>query len=404
MRTRSSAPPQPNETDSWWGKRQSRMQVLPRVQGHPFDPYTQAREDLYIFKYDIGGPRLFFDQGRSDGARVGQLEQSAVGGPRASIMQLNWHKHSGGVYEVEFIGDRGMAIAEGYCKLTDVGGPAPDALGSLKWVVVVTRLWGRDLPATQTDALFSPPLYEALATGVAFGLYPDDTKIQLSYPRLGAGRASIGAPVGGISLEARAPPVPTPAAEGQSASKWSVTNAVDDNVLTKFDSTFERFTPTGAKIEGCGMAVRNARGDSLGSLFPLRKPEVDVVSDASEVYRIEVVETPVKFHQDESLIGVSRYEVVAYSASRKKLAEFDVAPVALPMVGSSNKLAFKHHITKPKIGTTWMAGPETIIISRLDQAAALKTAPMYDPRLHAAIEAGMYQLRAQHNAALATVQ
>ena len=394
----------PNQTGSWWGKRQSQgQQILPRVQGHPFDPYTQSREDLYVFNYDIGGPRLFFDQERSDGTRVGQLEQTAVGGPRASVLQLNWRKNSGGVYDVEFMGERGMAIAEGYCKLTDVGGPAPDALGSLKWVVVVTRLWGRDLPASQTDALFSPPLYEALATGIAFGLYPDDTKIQLAYPRLGAGRAAIGeSATGGVSQKAIAPPAPAPTGAG--ASKWSVTNAVDENPRTDATAMFERFTPAGAKVVGSGMTVKDSAGKSLGMLFPIRKKAVDVFSDSERVARIEVVETPVKFHSDESLIGVSRYEVLVYSTNGKKVATLDVTPIALPMANGDGKLAFKHHITKPKIGSTWAVGPEVIIVSRTDQNATLKSVPMYDPQLHAAIEAGMYKLRMQHDAALVTVK
>lgn len=392
-----------DDTEGWFSK-QKKMQVLPRVQGHPFDPYTQAREDLYIFNYDIGGPRLFFDQTRTDGARLGQLEATAVGGPRASIVEIQWHKHSGGVYEISFVGERGMVVAEGYCKMTDVGGPAPGALGKLKWVVVVTRLWGRDLPATQTDQLFSPPLYEALATGVAFGLYPSDNAIKLAYPLLGAGRAAIGA-----SLEA--PVVASTGVglddsiHGKGADQWVVTDAVDRNTYVKADSKFRRFTPAGSKLPGSGMEVTNVSGLSVGAMFPLRKENVVAATDAVEVHRMEVVETPVKFHSDETLKGVSRYSVSVYARGKSKpMATLDVAPVALPSVGGNGKLAFKHHVTKPLLGSTWTVGAETIIISTTDQKKSIETTPVYDPRLHATIEATMHALRTQHESATVFVQ
>ena len=49
------------------------------------------------------------------------------------------------------------------------------------------------------------------------------------------------------------------------------------------------------------------------------------------MHKLEVVETPVKFHSDETLKGVSRYTVSVYAKGQDKaMATLDVAPVALP--------------------------------------------------------------------------
>ena len=175
--------------DAWFSsRREARTQHLARVEAYAFNPYTQAREELYYFELDQQDPRYYFDQVRKDDERLGQLETTAKGDKRTNVMKIKWTNRGGGNIDMEMINWKNEVIVEGYVKQTNWASGGKHCGGKLRWVPVVTSLHAGDLVGTQTGQLFSAPLYEALATGVAFARWPEDKALQRSYPALASGR------------------------------------------------------------------------------------------------------------------------------------------------------------------------------------------------------------------------
>lgn len=435
----------PEATEGWFSRREKRAQVIPRVEAYAFDPATQARDELYHFERDAPEPRVFYSQVRKDDGRLGELETTATGNPRTSVMKIDWHKYSGGVYDFEMKAEGypdGRVICEGYCKKTDVG-------GALRWVAVVTKLHEMDLPASQSDRLFSSPLYEAIATGVAWGLWEDDnTKegraIKLAHPGLASGRprpsdydpasdrrggqfkkdtrfgrvplehilglgrmdksaADVSKSLDDLSIAPSSTGLVAnmdtkPSIHGVEAERWMKTHAEDVNRGAENDSHFSRYDPDDG-YEGHGMEVVPKAGvPALGAIFPIRMPDVNVVTDGMPIVKMRVIETPVKFDADPELTMVSRYEVELYSAGRTApTATLSVNPVAYPKPTGVG-LALDHHDTMPKKGTPWLvAEREMIVVIDSDIKRVSTDTPGWDPRLHATVEAAMYKLRTDHD-------
>jgi len=176
------------DVGGWFDRAEKRTQHLARVEAFTFNPFTQAREELYYFLLDQQEPRSFFEQVRKDAERLGQIETTAKGDPRTNVMEIEWTNRGGGNIDFRMLNFRNQCIVEGYVKQTNWTGGEKACGGKLRWVPVVTSLHAGDLIGTQTGQLFSAPLYEALATGVAFARWPEERELQRSYPDLSAGR------------------------------------------------------------------------------------------------------------------------------------------------------------------------------------------------------------------------
>lgn len=436
------------ETSCCYSRQEDVDQIKPSVRSYPFDPYTQARPDLYTFKRDSTQPKFFFTQKRADSPEVGMMANSGlvVATPThdtAFVQAILWHVQVCGNLDFKLIGFDTMKppVCEGYCKQTDSGPPEGGMLGKLVWVAEIVKLHGKDITDAQPDLeVFNTALYQALSTGIAFGMFHNDRKFADLYPMLGTmeplaqtgvdvkvggahrrGPAATGSasvepvtPLAGVNPLARskpqkgatlqprsaavsAPPAPrasNPRYMDSSAgiAKWLVTRPTDSNLLVRHEQNFVLSRDFEMSVTH---KTPNEQGRAVGAIFPLRRG-VHVLRDGATVDRISISEFPVKYRDHPDAKGISRYEArlfsSKYAAGKQPMATLSVAPVA--MMDPSGKLQLRYHVTKPKKDTHWnIPGQSAQMISDSDVEYALTQAPGWDPRLHASIETAMYKLR-----------
>jgi hypothetical protein len=407
----------PVATNSWFSRREKQSQVKPRVSSYAFDPYTQARPDLYSFQRDSMEPRIYYVQMRTDQKYMGSVEATAMGEPRAWVTNIDWHNVGGANMQFKMIGTNTNLppVAEGYCKLTDIGVADGAVFGKLGWIAEITRLHGKDIVAAQTEErLFSLPLFEAVATGVAFGQYESDSKLRLTYPELGIMSPAPGqdAHASGIKVDASdfelnkamanvalAPPgsnlintkkmLPSPStlASG-SPPPWLITNAINSNLNVEQSHTYVSTSPFHMEVS------HNTDGQPIGAILPMRQP-VHILRDGMTVQRMTIYETPVKYHEYPNVKGISQYNVDLYcrvhASGTKPAATLTVAPVA--MKNEKGNLSLRYHVTKPKLGTRWADGDISTVVGESEVEHALTRSAFWDKRLHSSIEVAMYKMR-----------
>lgn len=185
---------------------------------------------------------------------------------------------------------------------------------------------------------------------------------------------------------------------GQGSDTWTLTFATDDNADVEADAAFRRYTPD-SKQAGHGMEVKAIeKSHGIGSIFALRGREGNATGIV--VHRMRVVETPVVF-PDESLKGVSRYEVELYNdnvSTTLSVGTLAVLPEAFPDK-NTGKLYLAQHVTRPKLGTAWtMPDGTKVLVAQDDVDAALEDngKDSWDQKLHATVEAAMYRLRTDY--------
>lgn len=384
-------------TDGWFSSsRRKSKGIAPRVESFAFSPYTQTRENLYAFQRDSLEPRIWYEQTRLDGKYMGSVEATATGYPREFVAKIMWHKKGGSDFEFTMVGPRTdlPPLVNGYVKQTDLG-------GKLRWIAVATKLRGKDILIEQGDTLFSAPLYEAIATGTAFGLFTSDTKIRLSFPLLGTQGAaddplSAGMKaVGLVDRRASAPvgSVATNSMHGAGPERWLKTQATDANPMVKNEHSYRAVEPV--EPYTAAVEVTNVNeGLPVGAVFPLHEG-VDVAADGVTVQRMVVSEKVVTYSSYPDITGVKRYEVEVFSKlhedGEEPVATLAVEPVV--MKDADGHRALRYHVTKPLVGSEWVSpGREPIVVGEADVAFALSQQPGWDPRLHASIEAAMYKL------------
>lgn len=155
---------------------------------YSFDPYEQARPDVYKFYTDqspdpgVKMQLMRFDQLRIDEEPMGTLEAAPTGEPRTLILRIEWRKNTRSDYTWRMIGSIGGGkygvVLQGYVKRVHYK-------FSVKFVAVVKRMHGKPVWVDQFKNMLSLPMYDAFATGVAFGMYSQDAKIAAKYPDLG---------------------------------------------------------------------------------------------------------------------------------------------------------------------------------------------------------------------------
>ena len=440
----------------WDKKEEQRVQVAPRKQLYAFDPIFMTDPNIYMFERNNQPlPRKFYRQTRknkpADGNvgydRLGNLTVTAKGNPATSIYIIEWERRADADLVFKMYGEAKSLVVEGYCKKTDYG-------GQFKWVAVVTELHGGDLPADQSERLFSYPLYGALASGVSFGIWYDDEETQRKFPNMGSGvprdeerdlresmsrnarlrsrrRAGIptaqtkidasladdlvGMPVattGTLPIEAvPAPalaPAPAPAMapnpnrdaddeDARGAVRASIARPANRNANAKLQNHFVRFTPKG-KSHGAGMGVYPAGLNMvLGAIFPIRRT-IDIRADGLCITYMTIVETPVKFAHDPALKGVSRYTVKLFADGvEAPVGTLAVTPDARPQPGAQARLKLVYHKTQLEVGSVWnVPGAEDIVVTDADANDVATRTPAWDRRLMSTIEASMWQLRMQN--------
>lgn len=442
-------PPEGAETGlfGWFRKAEQRTQVAPRVQMYAFDPMFMTQPDLYFFERDGQPlPRKFYKQTRRNKQkesgvrydRLGNLTDTANGDKPISIYTIEWEKKSGNNLDFEMYDREMRLVVEGYCKTTDYG-------GAYKWVAVITQLHGADLPLDQGARLFSYPLYEALATGVSFGVWYEDKKIQEKFPNLGQGRprdderelnealerntrlrarrragiptpaklnaavedlepgiaglevasaASVGAPASEEPFV-----VPPPSRSSVGAVLGRVVRPPDVNRSANTDTVFDRYTPEGG-VTGAGMVARpSKRIVALGAIYPIRDTDVDIRTDGLCITRMNVEATPVKFGDDPGLKGIARYTVRLYAdAQREPVGTLAVTPAAVPTSADEQRrnggrtLRVPAYIARVAAGSRWtVPGKEEITVTA-DDVETVYHEPVWDARLMESVEAAIYQL------------
>lgn len=390
------APSQEEAIDGWFSsRRRSSSQVVPRVESYAFDPYTQAKPYLYSFTRDALEPRIHYTQNRQDGRYVGTVETTATGAPRTFVTGLLWQKHGGADLSFKMMGTNTSLppVANGYCKMTDVE-------GKLRWVAVVTRLHGKDILSEQTERLFSLPVFEALATGVAYGLFNDDKKIQLSYPELatqappprGAENAVAERELSGgmkdLVLEAKVPDA----------------SQIASTAPDKGESGEHAFTPE--SVEGFQRAVsveHSVEAMPLGELYALRRA-AGTSAVGTPVRRILVCANPVSYTDHPQVRNMCRFEVDVFAdeeahEDEAPMAVLSVHPVA--MKDSAGVLQLQYHVTKPSVGSTWHTpNAEPVEVTTADVEHALTKAAGWDVALAKTIATATQKLAREHQLAM----
>lgn len=436
LRSTKEASAERAEVGSWFSRHEDAVQVK---RSYPFDPYNQARPDLYTFQRDVTEPKIYFTQKRvdaADGGRMGTVTATATNDPSPFVQSIVWHFKGGGNIDFKMIGFDAMAqpMCEGYCKKTGSGPQEGGMLGKPVWVAEIVKLHGKEITAAQPDLeVFNYALYQALSTGVAFGMFDHDSKFADIYPVLGTmsplaqtgvgGDVNVGGehrrgpaatgikpveplarskPQKGASLQPPSAAVSAPRApralhprymdSSAGIAKWIVTRPTDSNLLVRQEHNF-------VLVRDYEMSVThktpNEQGRAVGAIFPLRRG-VHVLRDGATVDRIDISEFPLKYKDHPNANGISRYEARLFSsrhaAGKKPMATLSVAPVAVP--DPSGELQLRYHVTKPKKDTPWdLPGQSAQMISDSDVEYVLIQAPGWDPRLQASIETAMYKLR-----------
>lgn len=369
----------------WKSSKKAADPVVPRIETHPFDPYTQARPDLYQFDRDRKEAIVYYSQTRSDGKPIGTVETTTGGKPRDTIMVVFWRKNGGADLEFDMIGsNQNLApVCSGYCKLTDLGSVVPGGLGKLGWVVCATKLHGEDIRRSQNMNLFSLPLFEAVATGVAYGIFRNDRKIRDLHPTLGTmAPAAIGSAM-------------SDSMHGVGAERWMRIDAADSNPLVGASTSFKPVINDGF-APGKVLEVKAlADDDHVGAIYPLKKNN-NAFKDGTVVDRLMVGELPVSYAKYPEATGICRYIVSAfnnnYEGGAKPFAQLDIHPLAY--ADSNDRLTLRDHMAKPKVGTKWITpGVGEVMVTEAEVALATSEISPWDQRLTASVEKAVYKIR-----------
>jgi hypothetical protein len=368
---------------SWKSNKASRDSVIPRVQTHAFDPYTQARPDLYTFQRDAKEAVTYYAQTRLDGKFIGTVETTALGNPRESILRIFWKKNGGADLSFDMVGNRTDAepICSGYCKKTDLGSMLPGHIGKFGWVAVATKLHGKDLRASQTEHLFSLPLFEAIATGCAFGIYKEDSQIRELHPTLGTM-----APAGiGNEFE--------DSLHGEGVERWLRADPADMNSMHDASNHFKSidtpgFVP-GKVLEVTPMYTERA----VGAVYPLKRGN-DTLKDGMRVDRIIIGEHSVSYKDHPELNDINKYEVLCFSKAFENaevpIAAVNVLPVAVKQ--SDGKLAIEAYAFVPKVGSLWGVDEAREEVTQAQYDLVTSEVAAWDPNFQANVETAMYKL------------
>jgi hypothetical protein len=383
----------------WKSNKRGQDPVVPRIETHSFDPYTQARPDLYSFQRQSKSALLYYSQTRRDGKFLGTVETTALGNPRESVLRIFWKKNGGADLEFEMVGSVAFKtyngkdvdvppICSGYCKLTDLGAPVPNMIGKLGWVVVVNKLHGESIRRSQDVNLLSLPLFEAVATAVAFGIYGEDRKVRDLYPVLGTmSSAGVGEPA---AIGAMAESV-----HGQGTEQWLRIDAADFNRQVNV-STKLRTVPLADIEPGKGVELTPVSAeDHVGAVFPLKKNN-NALADGLTIDRLIVGEKCVTYKDYPDATGICKFIVQGYSKlhanGEQSVFTLDIAPLAY--ADSNGRLTLQSHIAKPMVGTQWVT-PGRGQVTVTDQEVELATTEIaaWDQKLTACIEKAMYAVR-----------
>lgn len=371
---------------NWSSSKKGQDPVVPRVETHAFDPYAQARPELYSFQRDAKEAITYYSQTRLDGKFIGTVEMTATGVGRDSVLRIFWKKNGGADIEFDMVGTNTNLdpICSGYCKKTDLGAAVPGQLGKLGWVVVATKLHGQDIRRSQDFNLFSLPLFEAIATGVAFAIFKDDSTIRDMHPSLGTqAPAAIGDSLYHQSIA------------GKGAMRWVTARPSDLNSIVVAQNSFTTISVEGFEAGRAMEITPHDTDGSVGAVFPLSENN-DAVMDALSVHRIVIGEYSASIKGYEEMPPVMCYRAAAYSNLHKNGDEPVAIVTARPPVGedANGRLVSKRHETLPLVGTEWIIpGRGEITVSEGDVALVkLKVCP-WTPEFMAAIEAAMYKIR-----------
>jgi len=372
------------KNEGWRSNKKSVDPVVPRIETHSFDPYNQARPDLYSFQRDTKEALTYYSQARKDGKFVGTVETTSGGKPRESVLRIFWKKNGGADLEFDMMGDRTdkPPVCSGYCKKTDLGAPIPGMLGKLGWVVVATKLQGEDIRRSQTEHLFSLPLFEAIATAVAFGIFSSDSKIRTLYPVLGTmAPAAVGDMADSI--------------HGSGNERWMRIDASDVNPHVQC-STRSRAVDLPGVEPGKGVEVTSLDGSlAIGAVFPLLKNN-NALADGLTINKILVGEKCVSYKDYPEAKGICRFIVQAYSNQHANgtasVCTLDISPLAY--ADSNGRLKFESHMAKPMLGTEWIVpGRQNVTVTETEVELATTEIAPWDQKLTACIEKAMYDIR-----------
>ena len=377
----------------WKSNQRQADPVTPRVETHAFDPYAQARPDIYSFQRDTKEALTYFAQTRLDGRFIGTVETTALGNPRESVLRIFWKKNGGADIEFDMMGTTAFRtingqdvdvppICSGYCKKTDLGSAVPGMLGKFGWVAVATKLHGKDLRRSQTNHLFSLPLFEAIATATAFSMFRNDQKIRDMHPTLGTmAPAGIGATPMQLGIH------------GVGAERWMRADAADLNEMIRASSTFSPISVDGYAL-GTALEVTPIDASrAVGAIYPLKKGN-DAIANGLVCNRLVVLEKSVSYAEYPEATSFKKYKVHVFSDAHTDgpVATLDVTPVAY--ADPNGRLTLKTHETKPRIGSTWVTpGVGNREVTEADVALASSEIAAWDQRLIGSIETAMYKIR-----------
>tara|TARA_Y100000389_G_scaffold196668_1_gene229994 strand:+ start:4388 stop:5494 length:1107 start_codon:yes stop_codon:yes gene_type:complete len=368
------------------------------VESHPFDPYTQARPELYAFQRDSKKALTYFAQTRQDGAFMGTVETTAMGNPRESVLRILWKKNGGSDLEFDMVGSNTNLppICSGYCKKTDVGGVVPGQLGQLKWVVVATKLRGNDVTRAQDQNLFSLPLFEAIATAAAFAIYDSDPKIQKEYSMLG------------IMAPAAVGSVFDDSLHGEGAERYLKVVPADYNPIVGALDTFKIIDVAGfATGRAMQVTSKAPASEKVGVIYPIRKGN-NALRDGTTIDRIIVGEKPVTYKSSPGTTGICRYIVAVFNNSyslTEPIAVLDVDPIAF-LDETTRLMKYDSHVAKPQLGANWytmITGEVKVTPEHVELATANDGIAAWDQHLIAAVEKAIYKIRTQQSVGDLTV-
>lgn len=430
-------------------KREQRAQSVPRVNGFPFNPYSEEnaeleKDKLHFFELHDQNSRVRFDQIRRDGGILGHLAATEAIPKRTKIKEITWHVTSYDQLKFKMFDTMGLTVCEGYVKQPAYG-------GKRRWHAVVKKLHNTDLPASQGSTLFSPPLYEAISMATAFGIWndPENETIKALYPEMSNGRPrdaerelqrgmahnerrqrppmtnepapdAADAGIGDMpvpSMDELAAPEPTgiapPLADAvvarpergdlvrpsttPSAISMPQGDAATAHVFKPFDTE---------KRKGGGMEVRAGKGPGIGVMYPLRTPSVDPNEHAMLVVRATIDSQPVKVTPSAEvgdITGFKRFNVALYGshATATPAATLNVTPVIYPSTDPTRVVEYLHHKSVPVVGTPWtIPEVENSVVTATDVANLGDEIVPFDESLTQAIEAGIGKLLTERDFAV----
>lgn len=375
------------DTGAWpWGSKRAVREdpVVPRIITYAFDPFTMSKPQLYQFERDNKEALRYYSQVRLNGEPLGAVEVPMGGYRRTLVQRIFWLKKAKGEFEFKFVGkNRNLApIAVGYCKQTHIPNVVPGQIGKLGWVCAVTRLHGMDMRRSQDKNLFSGPLFEAIATGCAMGMFRDFPKMRNYHPELATASSAAD------SLH------------GSGAELWMRAEPGDLNPMIKISDNFKPVRVQGF-ADGDALEITSKHeGRPVGVVYPLAR-NVNALADGTMVSRVVIGQRAVTYKDHPGTTGVTRYEAAIFSDDHDNgntpVATIESTPVAHE--DANKTLHVAGYMTKPLLGSTWYTpAPGGAVATEVTTAhVTLATTDdgiaAWDQHLIGAIEVAMYNLK-----------